>query len=105
MRVGSWIKYDPLAVALGQLGYFVNESPFVVGLEKIEFHIWELRFQSACDVIQSASSIDLGIALSKAIEIGSIQYGYSFHDWRIYRLLESIARIFVAGATAGNRSQ
>ena len=51
MRVGSWIKYDPLAVALGQLGYFVNESPFMVGLEKIEVHIWELSFQAACDVI------------------------------------------------------
>ena len=80
MRVSSWIKYDPLAVALGQLGYFVNESPFMVGLEKIELHIWELPFQSACDVIQSASSIDLGIALSKAIEIWSIQDGYLFHD-------------------------
>lgn len=77
----------------------------MVGLEKIELHIWELPFQSACDVIQSASSIDLGIALSKAIEIWSIQDGYSFHDWRIYRLLESIARIFVAVATAGNPLQ
>ena len=105
MRVGSWIKYDSLTVALGQLGYFVNENPFMVGLEKLEFHIWELGFQSACDVIQRASSIDLGIALSKAIEIGSIQDGYSFPDWRIYRLLESIARIFVASATAGNLSQ
>ncbi len=103
MRVGSRIEYDSLAIALSKLGDLVDKRAFVIGLVKLESHVWKLFLQSLRHVTQSVGSIDFRIAFSKAIEIRSIQNGYSLHDWSIYRLLESIARIFVIGIRGGNR--
>jgi len=103
MGIGPRIEHDSLAVAFGQLGDFVNERSFVIRLKEIEFHLWKLRFQSVRDIIQGIGSVDFRIALAKAVEIGSILDGDSFHDWRIYWLLEPIARIFGAFAIMGNR--